>query len=161
MNITTDPDSAFIAASSYCASFVFVESLRYTDFDGHATVRGRFPTVPTTVQHCFVSWVASLIGAAAEVIASRIRSSTLVSTESAISTLVMPTQPAIGFASLVGAGDYGSALTDVLEGPTYWSGVWATVILLMALAVMPLATAGPRLCRQKADDTAGVSAGVA
>src|SRR5205823_2962624 len=43
-------------------------------------------------------------------------------------------------AYLVGAGDYGSVLTVVLEGLTYWSGVWATVILLMALAVTPAAT---------------------
>jgi DMSO/TMAO reductase YedYZ heme-binding membrane subunit len=48
--------------------------------------------------------------------------------------------PAIRTAYLVGAGDYGSALTVVLEGLTYWSGVWATVILLMALAVTPAAT---------------------
>jgi sulfoxide reductase heme-binding subunit YedZ len=47
--------------------------------------------------------------------------------------------PAIRSAYLVGAGDYGSALTVVLEGLTYWSGVWATVILLMALAVTPCA----------------------
>ena len=48
--------------------------------------------------------------------------------------------PAIRSAYLVGAGDYGSSLTVVLEGLTYWSGVWATVILLMALAVTPAAT---------------------
>jgi sulfoxide reductase heme-binding subunit YedZ len=47
--------------------------------------------------------------------------------------------PAIRSAYLVGAGDYGSSLTVVLEGLTYWSGVWATVILLMALAVTPCA----------------------
>ena len=47
--------------------------------------------------------------------------------------------PAIRSAYLVGAGDYGSSLTVVLEGLTYWSGVWATVILLMALAVTPAA----------------------
>jgi sulfoxide reductase heme-binding subunit YedZ len=47
--------------------------------------------------------------------------------------------PAIRSAYLVGAGDYGSSLTVVLEGLTYWSGVWATVILVMALAVTPAA----------------------
>ena len=34
--------------------------------------------------------------------------------------------PAIRSAYLVGAGDYGSSLTVVLEGLTYWSGVWAS-----------------------------------
>src|SRR5215468_3787168 len=48
--------------------------------------------------------------------------------------------PAVRSAYLVGAGDYGNSLTIVLEGLTYWSGVWATVILLMALAVTPFAT---------------------
>jgi methionine sulfoxide reductase heme-binding subunit len=48
--------------------------------------------------------------------------------------------PAIRTAYLVGAGDYGTALPMVLGGLTYWSGVWATVILLMALAVTPAAT---------------------
>jgi sulfoxide reductase heme-binding subunit YedZ len=48
--------------------------------------------------------------------------------------------PAIRSAYLVGAGDYGSRLKVVLEGLTYWSGVWAGVILLMALAITPLAT---------------------
>jgi methionine sulfoxide reductase heme-binding subunit len=48
--------------------------------------------------------------------------------------------PAIRTANLVGAGDYGTALPIVLGGLTYWSGVWATVILLMALAVTPAAT---------------------
>jgi sulfoxide reductase heme-binding subunit YedZ len=47
--------------------------------------------------------------------------------------------PAIRSAYLVGAGNYGSSLTVVLEGLTYWSGVWATVILLMALTVTPAA----------------------
>jgi sulfoxide reductase heme-binding subunit YedZ len=41
---------------------------------------------------------------------------------------------------LVGIGDYGTDLPVVLGGLTYWSGVWATVILLMALAVTPAAT---------------------
>ncbi len=48
--------------------------------------------------------------------------------------------PAIRSAYLVGAGDYGSTATIVLEGLTYWSGVWATVVMLMALAVTPAAT---------------------
>ena len=56
------------------------------------------------------------------------------------STFALMLLPAIRSAYLVGAGDYGSSLTVVLEGLTYWSGVWATVILLMALAVTPAAT---------------------
>jgi len=47
--------------------------------------------------------------------------------------------PAIRTAYLVGIGDYG-ILPIALGGLTYWSGVWATVILLMALAVTPAAT---------------------
>jgi methionine sulfoxide reductase heme-binding subunit len=41
---------------------------------------------------------------------------------------------------LVGIGEYGTDLRIVLGGLTYWSGVWATVILLAALAVTPAAT---------------------
>ncbi len=48
--------------------------------------------------------------------------------------------PAIRTVYLVGIGDYGTALPIALGGLTYWSGVWATVILLMALAVTPAAT---------------------
>jgi sulfoxide reductase heme-binding subunit YedZ len=48
--------------------------------------------------------------------------------------------PALRTAYLVGAGDYGTVSTVVLGGLTYWSGVWATVILLMALAVTPAVT---------------------
>ena len=48
--------------------------------------------------------------------------------------------PAIRTAYLVGIGEYGTALPVALAGLTYWSGVWATVILLMALAVTPAAT---------------------
>jgi sulfoxide reductase heme-binding subunit YedZ len=48
--------------------------------------------------------------------------------------------PAIRTAYLVGAGDYGGDWPVVLGGLTYWSGVWATLILLMALAVTPAAT---------------------
>jgi len=47
--------------------------------------------------------------------------------------------PAIRTAYLVGTGDYG-ILPVSLGGLTYWSGVWATFILLMALAVTPVAT---------------------
>jgi sulfoxide reductase heme-binding subunit YedZ len=45
--------------------------------------------------------------------------------------------PAIRTAYLVSAGEYGTAAPIVLGGLTFWSGVWATVILLMALAVTP------------------------
>jgi sulfoxide reductase heme-binding subunit YedZ len=45
--------------------------------------------------------------------------------------------PAIRSAYLVGAGDYGTVSPVVLGGLTYWSGVWATAILLMALAIRP------------------------
>ncbi len=45
--------------------------------------------------------------------------------------------PAIRTAWLVGAGGYGSTWPLALPALTYWSGVWATVILLMALAVTP------------------------
>ena len=55
------------------------------------------------------------------------------------STFALMLLPAIRSAYLVGAGDYGSALPVVLGGLTYWSGVWATVILLIALAVTPAA----------------------
>ena len=47
--------------------------------------------------------------------------------------------PAIRSAYLVGIGDYG-VLAVALGGLTYWSGVWATVIMLMALAVTPAVT---------------------
>jgi sulfoxide reductase heme-binding subunit YedZ len=36
--------------------------------------------------------------------------------------------------------DYGTELPIALGGMTYWSGVWAAMILLMALAVTPAAT---------------------
>ncbi len=45
--------------------------------------------------------------------------------------------PAIRTAYLVATGEYGTAAPIVLGGLTFWSGVWATVILLMALAVTP------------------------
>jgi len=45
--------------------------------------------------------------------------------------------PAIRSAYLFGIEDYGVV---PLAGLTYWSGVWATVVLLMALAVTPAAT---------------------
>jgi sulfoxide reductase heme-binding subunit YedZ len=47
--------------------------------------------------------------------------------------------PAIRFAYQVGAGEYGM-LPIALGGMTYWSGVWATAILLMTLAVTPALT---------------------
>ncbi len=47
--------------------------------------------------------------------------------------------PAIRTAYLLGIGDYG-IFAMALGSLTYWSGVWATVILLMALAVTPAAT---------------------
>jgi methionine sulfoxide reductase heme-binding subunit len=53
------------------------------------------------------------------------------------STFALMLFPALRTAYLVGAGDYGTVSTVVLGGLTYWSGVWATVILLMALAVTP------------------------
>jgi methionine sulfoxide reductase heme-binding subunit len=42
-----------------------------------------------------------------------------------------------------GAGDYGM-FPIALGGMTFWSGVWATVILLAALAVTPAAKRDPR-----------------
>jgi len=47
--------------------------------------------------------------------------------------------PAIRFTYQVVAGDYGF-LPMAFGNMTYWSGVWATVILLMALAVTPALT---------------------
>src|SRR5580704_1608138 len=47
--------------------------------------------------------------------------------------------PALRTAYLVGIGDYG-VMGVALNGLTYWSGVWATVIMLMALAVTPAVT---------------------
>src|SRR5712692_5418282 len=44
--------------------------------------------------------------------------------------------PAIRFAYQFATGEYGM-LPIALGNMTYWSGVWATVILLMALAVTP------------------------
>ncbi len=55
------------------------------------------------------------------------------------STFALMLLPAIRSAYLVGTGDYGSP-PFVLGGLTYWSGVWATVFVLMALAVTPAAT---------------------
>jgi sulfoxide reductase heme-binding subunit YedZ len=48
--------------------------------------------------------------------------------------------PVVRSAYLAGIRDYGADLHVVLEGLTYWSGVWATVILLAALAVTPATT---------------------
>jgi methionine sulfoxide reductase heme-binding subunit len=47
--------------------------------------------------------------------------------------------PAVRTAWLVGAGEYGTVAAIMLNGLTYWSGVWATAVLLMALAVTPAA----------------------
>src|SRR5258707_5243583 len=47
--------------------------------------------------------------------------------------------PAIRFAYQFGIGEYG-ILPIALGGMTYWSGVWATAVLLMALAVTPALT---------------------
>jgi len=55
------------------------------------------------------------------------------------STFALMLLPAIRSAYLVGAGDYGSP-PFVLGGLTYWSGVWATAFVLMALAVTPAVT---------------------
>jgi sulfoxide reductase heme-binding subunit YedZ len=53
------------------------------------------------------------------------------------STFALMLLPAVRSAYLFGIGDYG---VTPLAGLTYWSGVWATIILLMALAVTPAAT---------------------
>ena len=55
-------------------------------------------------------------------------------------TFALMLWPAIRTAWLVGVGDYGSTWSLALPALTYWSGVWATVVLLMALAVTPAAT---------------------
>jgi sulfoxide reductase heme-binding subunit YedZ len=47
--------------------------------------------------------------------------------------------PAVRTAWLVGIGEYGTVAAIMLNGLTYWSGVWATVVLLAALAVTPAA----------------------
>jgi sulfoxide reductase heme-binding subunit YedZ len=54
------------------------------------------------------------------------------------STFALMLLPAIRTAYLVAIGDYGP-LPAAFGGLTYWSGVWATVILLTALAVTPSA----------------------
>ena len=51
-------------------------------------------------------------------------------------TLLLLLAPAIRFSYQVSAGEFG---TFPLSGMVYWSGVWATVILLFALAVTPVA----------------------
>jgi sulfoxide reductase heme-binding subunit YedZ len=53
------------------------------------------------------------------------------------STLALMLLPAIRSAYLFSIDDYGVV---PLAGLTYWSGVWATVILLLALAVTPAVT---------------------
>jgi sulfoxide reductase heme-binding subunit YedZ len=47
--------------------------------------------------------------------------------------------PGIRTAWLVGIGEYGTVAAIMLNGLTYWSGVWATVVLLAALTVTPAA----------------------
>jgi sulfoxide reductase heme-binding subunit YedZ len=51
-------------------------------------------------------------------------------------TLVLLLAPVIRFSYQVSAGEFG---TFPLSGMVYWSGVWATVVLLFALAVAPVA----------------------
>jgi sulfoxide reductase heme-binding subunit YedZ len=48
--------------------------------------------------------------------------------------------PGFRTAWLVGMGEYGTVAAIILNGLTYWSGVWASVVLLAALAVTPAAT---------------------
>ena len=55
-------------------------------------------------------------------------------------TFALMLVPAIRTEYLIGVGDYGNTWSLALPALTYWSGVWATVILLMALAVTPAAT---------------------
>ncbi len=55
------------------------------------------------------------------------------------STFALILLPAIRFAYQFATGEYGT-LPIALGGMTYWSGVWATAILLMALAVTPALT---------------------
>jgi methionine sulfoxide reductase heme-binding subunit len=56
------------------------------------------------------------------------------------SALAFVLMPAVRTLWLVGVGDYGTVAAIVLNGLTYWSGVWATLVLLAALAVTPAAT---------------------
>ena len=55
------------------------------------------------------------------------------------STFALILLPAVRFTYQVVTGEYGP-LAVAFGGLTYWSGVWATVILLMALAVTPTLT---------------------
>jgi methionine sulfoxide reductase heme-binding subunit len=52
------------------------------------------------------------------------------------STFALVLVPGIRFIDQFATGDYGT-LPIALGGMVYWSGVWATVILLLALAVTP------------------------
>ena len=54
------------------------------------------------------------------------------------STFALMFVPAVRTFYQAGTGEYGISLS--LGGLTYWSGVWATAILLMALAVTPALT---------------------
>jgi sulfoxide reductase heme-binding subunit YedZ len=55
------------------------------------------------------------------------------------STFALMVLPAVRFAYQSSTGEYGM-LPMAYGGMTYWSGVWATAILLMALAVTPTLT---------------------
>src|SRR5207302_9019920 len=55
------------------------------------------------------------------------------------SALALILAPGIRFTYHVAIGDYG-IFPIALGGMVYWSGVWATVVLLMALAVTPALT---------------------
>lgn len=55
------------------------------------------------------------------------------------SALALVLLPAIRTAWLVATGEYGTVAPIILNGLTYWSGVWAAAVLLMALAVTPAA----------------------
>jgi sulfoxide reductase heme-binding subunit YedZ len=55
------------------------------------------------------------------------------------STFALVVLPAIRFTDQLATGEFG-LLPIALGNMTYWSGVWATVILLMALAVTPALT---------------------
>jgi len=54
-------------------------------------------------------------------------------------TLALMILPALRFAYQARAGDFGM-FPIALGGMTFWSGVWATAMLLMALAVTPAST---------------------
>jgi hypothetical protein len=65
------------------------------------------------------------------------------------STLALMFVPAIWIVYQVGTEQFGPV---PLGGMTYWSGLWATALLLLALAITPAATDGgvarPHVCRR-------------